>query len=90
MRKIESRIDGKNSNSAIRFTPKSTGPLSMPLTFDVVIESYPDIKFKHNILLVGLDNIINSLGWDIEKTSCRHEKWVGDLAIRATVEGIGT
>ncbi len=90
IRRIESRIDGRNSNAAIRFSPKSCGSKSMAISVDIIIENYADTKFEHNIRLVGLDHKLASLGWPIEKTSCRNEKWVGDLAIRATVEGLCT
>lgn len=90
IRRIESRISGRNSNAAIRFTPKETGSKSMSFSVFVFIEDYPDSKFLHNIRLVGLENKLASFGWHIGKTSCRNEKWVGDLAIRATVEGVFT
>lgn len=90
IRKIESRINGRYSNAAIRFTPKCIGLKSMSVNVDVVVDSYSDSKYDHNIRLVGLEKKLAIMGWIVEKTSCRNKKWVGDLAIRGTVDGICT
>jgi hypothetical protein len=89
--RIESRIGGVGTNAAIRFTPNTShGSKSFRTSIDVSIESYPDTKFPYNIRLLGFEEKLKSEGWSVKRTSCRNEKWIGDLAIRANIEGLST